>query len=449
MNLQQTMTLRTPPGPAAPLTLDEIRGDPLQFLVRMRERYGDIVQYGTTYWRAVLLAKPDYIQHVLQDNFRNYQKVGTPDLRMLKPMLGDGLLTSDGETWRAQRHVLGPIFRRQQIESFGPLITRLTAASLDGWVRPAAEASPIELTGEMSRLTLCVVAQALFSHEVGADAGTFGAAVEVLNESMGSVRPQDPEVTRRFLAALAVIHDIVDRALAERRESPQAATDALALMLNARDADGRPVMSDSNLRDQSVTLLLAGHETTAKALAWTFHVIGRYADVADRLFAEIDAVLAGRMPTVQDLPRLPYIWAVLQETMRLFTPIWVVSRIAIKDDAVDGFRIPAGSLIPISPYLVHRHPDYWETPELFDPERFLEPNATQRHPFQFIPFGAGPRHCIGQHFASMEMQLVLIAVLQRYRLIPREQGPVEPEALVTLRPRGGLWMVPQRRADAK
>lgn len=449
MRQQHTLTPRAPPGPAAPLTFDQIRGDPLQFLVGMRERYGDIVGYGTATWQAVLLSRPDYIRHVLQDNFRNYRKDGTPDLRMLKPMLGEGLLTSDGETWRMQRHVLAPIFRRQQIEAFGPLITRLTIAMLDAWAEPSATATAIEITGEMSRLTLRIVAEALFSYDVGADAGKFGAAVEGLNESMGNVRPQDPEVTQRFLAALAVIHDIVDRAIEERRKSPRPAADALALMLNTRDADGYPIMSDDNLRDQSVTLLLAGHETTAKALTWTFHALSRHADVEQQLYAEIDTVLSGRVPTVEDLPRLRYVWAVLQESMRLFPPIWVVSRIAIADDEIEGFRIPAGSLIPISPYLVHRHPDFWQDPERFDPMRFIGSGAAQRQAFQFLPFGAGPRHCIGQHFASMEMQLVLIAILQRYRLVPRAHDVVEPEALVTLRPRNGIWMVPQHRTNAR
>lgn len=445
MKREQPLPTRRPPGPAAALTLDDIRGDPLQFLLGMRERYGDIVQYGTDHWQAVLLSRPEHIQHVLQDRHRNYRKEGTPDLRMLKPMLGDGLLTSDGETWRAQRHVLAPLFRRYQVESFGPLITAATGAMLDGWSAVAAAGQALEVGAEMSRLTLRIVAQALFSHDVSDDAGVFGAAVEVLNESMGNVRPNDPEVRSRFLGALAVIHGIVNKALAGRDDDPGPATDALSLMMHARDEDGRLVMSDEQLRDQTVTLLLAGHETTAKALTWTLHMLSLYPDVASRLSADIDAVLGGRIPTVGDLQRLPYAWSVLQESMRVHPPIWIVSRIAVEEDNIDGYRIPAGCLVPISPYLVHRHADYWAAPERFDPDRFDGARATVRHPFQFLPFGGGPRHCIGQHFASMELQLVLISLLQRFRFVPHAGEAVVPEALVTLRPRGGLWMVPHPR----
>lgn len=436
------MTAQPAPGPDRALTLDEIRGDPLQFLSTMQARYGDVVAYGTDAWKAVLVGHPDDVRHVLVDNFRNYCKAGTPDLRMLKPMLGDGLLTSDGEVWRAQRHILAPLFRRHMVERFGPLIVEEAAMLRVTWLGRAG--APLEIGGEMSRLTLRIVSRALFGHDATEDAGRFSDAVEVLNEAMGGLKPQDGAASYHFAGALAVIHDVVERAIAAKRRQADGPVDALSLMLNARDAAGHPAMTERQLIDQSVTLLLAGHETTAKALTWTFHLLGRHPEVAARLDAEIES-LGGRPPTVSQLAAFPYAAAVLMESMRLYSPIWIVSRIAMGDDEVGGCAMSAGALAPISPYLLHRHEAFWDEPERFDPDRFLAANAASHHPQQFIPFGAGPRHCIGQHFATMEMQLVLLTLRQKCRLVHASDRDPELEALVTLRPKGGLWMRPEVR----
>jgi enediyne biosynthesis protein E7 len=430
------------PGPSGPLTLEEIRGAPLDFLSKMRAHYGDVVEYSTGDWRAVLISHPEHVRHVLVDNVRNYRKEGTPDLRMLKPMLGNGLLTSDGEIWREQRHILAPLFRRQMVEAFGPLITRAAAALRARWLETANR--PLELGSEMSRLTLGIAAEALFGHDVSRDAGAFSAAVDVLNEAIGGLAPQDSAASYRFAGALAVIHDVVERAIAARRRDGKRSADALSLMLGARNDAGKAAMTDRQLLDQSVTLLLAGHETTAKALTWTFYLLARHPAAEDRLRREI-ATLAGRAPSVADLPALPFCAALLRESMRLYTPIWIVSRIAIDDDEVGGYRVPAGALVPISPYLIHRHESFWADAERFDPARFMPNHAAEFHPQQFVPFGAGPRHCIGQHFATMEMQLVLATLVQGCCLSPLSSDEATPEALVTLRPRGGLWMTVARR----
>lgn len=430
-----------PPGPGQTLSLDTIRSEPLVFLAALQDSYGDIVHYGSDGWSAILVSHPDYVRHVLVDNVRNYIKAGTPDLRMLKPMLGDGLLTSDGEVWRMQRHLLAPLFRRDMVERFGPLITAAAVAQRDAW---AVSDGPIEVCGELSALTLRIVAQALFGHDVGDDAGRFRDAVESLNEAMGGLQPVDAAASYRFAGALAVIHDVVEQAIRGHRHHDGHVFDALSLMLGARNEVGGPAMCDRQLLDQSVTLLLAGHETTAKALTWTLHLLGDHEDVAARLFDEIDRVLAGRVPCVEDLAALPYCAAVLAEAMRLYTPIWIVSRIAVADDEIGGFHVPAGTLLPISPYLVHRHPAFWQDADRFDPTRFLSA-VPAMHPCQFLPFGAGVRHCIGRHFALIEMQLVLATLLQGWRLRAVVGRPVVAEALVTLRPRGGLWMTMEAR----
>nr|WP_143132003.1 cytochrome P450 [Methylobacterium sp. 174MFSha1.1] len=428
--------------------LDEIREEPLAFLARMRRQYGDVVGYGTDAWRAVLISHPDHIRHVLVTNVRNYAKEGTPDLRMLKPMLGDGLLTSDGETWRAQRHLLAPLFRRNMVEAFGPLIVEAAVAVRGDWAARPGRA--IEVGAEMSRLTLRIVARALFGYDLSDDADPFTDAVEILNEAMGGLTPRTGDARFRFIGALAVIHDVVERAVAARHGNGHAeglaggpgGVDALSLLLAARDGRGLPAMTDRALIDQSVTLLLAGHETTAKALTWTFHLLARHPKVERRVGHEL-ARLGGCRPTVEDLPSLPYLAAVLREAMRLFTPIWIVSRIAVGDDVVGGHHVPAGTLVPISPYLVHRHEAFWPEAERFDPDRFMPERTAGHHAHQFLPFGAGPRHCIGEHFAMMELQLVLATLLQTCRLRPADDRAVVPEALVTLRPRGGLRMIPE------
>lgn len=431
-------TPKQPPGPAADLTVQEIRRDPLGFIMTVTGRYGDLVRYRADGWAATLVNHPDYIKHVLQDNNHNYTKEGTPDFMMLKPMLGEGILTSEGESWLRQRRMAQPAFHRKRIEAFGRLMTDLTLLLLADWEKAAGR--PLEIVKEMTQLTLRIVAKALFGYDVSGEADVFGRAVEVLNECMGHFDPTDPAVRQRFRAALTTIQQIVHQIIQERRLHPADQGDFLSMLLLAQDEETGYRMNDRQVRDQVLTLLLAGHETTAKALSWTFYLLTQHSEVEDRLAAELVAVLNGRPPTVDDLPHLPYTWMVIEESMRLYPPIWLLSRVAVADDEIGGFHIPAGSLVAISPYAMHRHPAYWDNPERFDPEHFRPERAVERPAFAYLPFSGGPRLCLGKHFASVEAHLVLATILQHFRLRLLPGHPVVPEALVTLRPHYGLPM---------
>lgn len=432
---------KTPPGPGSNLTIQEVRRDPLQFLLDNTRLYGDIVRYEADGWVTTLVNNPAYIKHVLQDSPRNYTKERTPDFMMLKPMLGEGMLTSEGESWLRQRRMAQPAFHRRRIEAFGDLMVRMTLEMMEEWAAYTIDGRSLEMVDEMTRLTLRIVAKALFGYDVSREADVFGDAVEVLNECMGHFNPLDPQVRIRFRDALITIQTIVQQIILKRRVEPvHDDSDFLGLLLVAQDEETGFRMNDRQVRDQVLTLLLAGHETTAKALSWTFYLLNQHPNVEDKLHRELAQTLDGRPPTVNDLPNLPYTWQIIEESMRLYPPVWIVSRMCIQEDEIAGFRIPRDSLVTMSPYTMHRHPAYWTNAEEFNPDHFLPDRVADRHPFAYFPFSGGPRLCLGKHFASVETHLVLATIAQRYllRLVP--DHPVEPEALVTLRPRFGLPM---------
>jgi cytochrome P450 len=432
---------RHPPGPARELSLTEIRSRPLEFITGLLREYGDIVQYRALGWRATLVNRPDYVKQVLLSRAHNYTKEGTPDLMMLKPMLGNGLLTSDGEEWEAQRSLLQPMFQRQCVERFAGWITEAGMAMLDRWQRVPSDTS-LEMTREMTTLTLRIVARALFGYEVLDEADSFGQAVEVLNESMGHLDAGAAGGTRAFGEALNVVRSTVLRVIVERLAGESMGDDTLGYLIRHSQKHGPDFLTSTELLDQVLTLLLAGHETTAKALCWALYLLSQHPEAALRVRCEADTVLAGgRAPTIEDLPRLSYSWAVIQEALRLYPPIWLMSRTARADDFIDGFIIPAGGLVLFSPFLLNRKPSLWAAPELFRPERFLNPEEhSGLSPFSYLPFGAGPRQCIGRQFASIELRLLLPMIWRRYHLDLVPGHAVEPEALVTLRPKYGLPM---------
>ncbi|HLV97486.1 MAG TPA: cytochrome P450 [Ktedonobacterales bacterium] len=430
-------------GSASPM-----QRDPLGFLLSTR-RYGEVVGMRFVFSPAYLLYHPDAVKHVLQEHHFNYNK----DLftyRVVRPVLGDGLFTNDGASWLHQRRLIQPAFHRKRLATYATLMTEATDAMLECWQAREASAGPLDMAEEMMRLTLRIVGQALFSLDLSQETSTVGQAVTTLVKLLGDYvyAPFPPlgiptSRNRHMHAAIHALDTVVAGIIKERRERESDMGDLLSMLLSARDEETGEGMSDQQARDEVMTLLLAGHETTANALTWTWFLLSEHPEVENRLHAELADVLGGCLPTVEHLPRLTYTAMVLQETLRLYPPVWVLSRKALADDELGGYAIPQGSMVILSPYATHRHPTFWEQPEVFDPERFTPERVAARHHYAYFPFGGGPRLCIGSNFALMEAQLVLATVAQRYRLRLAPGHLVVPEAKLTLRPRSGMPMMVQ------
>jgi steroid delta-isomerase-like uncharacterized protein len=430
------MSGRRPPGPAADVSLSEIRSNPLEFLQNLTCEHGDYVRYVCNGRETILLNQPVAIRHVMQDRQRIYSKLNTPDLLLLRPMLGDGLLTTEGEIWKRDRQWLQPALARRRMERAATLIVQVAEEMLARWQMRPQPGTPVDIVREMSRLTLEIAARVLLSADFASRSEKFGDAMSVLNEFMGQSRSDGPDSARAFADALAFIRRTVQQAILARRFYDTGEDDLLGALLQAQRAHGD---SGQHLIDQAVTILLAGHETTAKALSWTFALLGREPAALAKVLAEVDGHSGTDAGSTPGLPHLRYTRAVIDEALRLYPPIWMLTRTALQDDEIAEYAIPAGALVAISPYLIHRHPNYWDHPDRFIPERFLVGEA--RWNDHYIPFGHGPRYCVGKFFALLEMPLVLATVLRRFALTLTAGHAIEPEALVTLRPRNGLPMI--------
>jgi cytochrome P450 len=439
---------QTAPGPPGHWLLGHIPGfrhDVLGLMNESARRYGDVVRFRLGPQVVHLLNHPDHVAHVLQKHARNFDKQ-TRSARFIQSVTGDSLLTANGEFWQRQRRLLQPAFHHQNIAGFADQMTAATRDMAERWREIADTGESLDVASEMMRLTYTIVGRTLFSAEVGADAETMERAMQViLPHTFGRLGRifnwpdwvPTPE-NRRFGRALRDVDGVVYRIIEQHRQrqgTGQPDRDLLAMLLRVRDPETGAGMSDRQLRNETITFLLAGHETTANALTWTFYLLSQHPGVAARLRDEVTSVLGGRAPTLADLPRLSLTKRVIRESMRLYPPIWIIERRVIADDEVGGFHLPAGSAVVIAPYALHRHAQFWEAPETFDPERFA--GGT---PEAYIPFGAGPRFCIGSEFAMLEAQLITAMVVQSFalRLVPGH--PVEPLPGITLRVRHGLKM---------
>lgn len=447
------------PGPswhtAAGNTISLLR-HALDFSVEMRERYGDVVSVPSLIGRVTLIFHPDGVRHVLQENHRNYNK-DIPDYRVLSLLLGKGLLTNDGESWLQQRRLMQPAFHHDRIAALGSIMSDTTLAWLEqletrGLVETGA---PLDILQEMSSLTLSIVCKALFGADLPAsDLERVGRALTIANRLLseafylpGLLTLPTPQ-RRRLFAARRELYAVVDEIVRQRRDSSEQRGDLLAMLLEARDAETGEGMSDEQVRDEVLTLLLAGHETTANALSWTFYLLAQHPDVTATLREEYRRVLQGRPPAVDDLPHLAYNRMVIEESMRLYPPAWALGRHGLQEDEIGGYVIPRGAYVLVMQYVTHRHPGFWEQPDAFDPERFSAERAAGRARFAYFPFGGGPRLCIGNQFALTEAQLILAAILSRYQVRLEPGARVVPEPLVTLRPRGTLLMTVHHKAPS-
>lgn len=439
------------PGPVGGIlsgNIWEAWEDPLRLFRDGVRDHGNHVRFRFGWLSYHLVNDPASAHHVLVENARAYVK--SRNYAGLKILLGQGLLTSEGDFWKRQRRLAQPAFHRQRLQGFADQMVACTGDHLDRWERELAPRGALfDLHAEMMRLTFRVVGRTLLSKDLDGEARSFGDALTVAlrwtNEYVESVVKVPPWVptpnNRRFQRAARTLEGLVDGIVAERRAAGDTAPkdDLLAMLMEAKDEATGESMSDRQLRDELITLVLAGHETTANSLSFTFDLLARHPAAYRRLRAEAVEVLGDRDPTLADLGRMPYTKAVIEESLRLFPPAWVVERDALEADVVGGHPIPPGATVAVSPYILHRRADLWPDPEGFDPERFLHPDPA-RPKLAYMPFGAGPRTCIGNAFAMMEMQLVLPMIARRFRLELEPHARVELDPSVTLRPKAGVPM---------
>jgi cytochrome P450 len=420
--------------------------DRLGLMAWAAQEYGDAVQLRMGPKVLYLFNHPDHAKHILSDHQDNYRKgIGLVHARRA---LGDGLLTSDGARWRRQRRAVQPVFQRDRIAQAASVVVAEAEKLAARWRQRVG--GTLDVVTEMTQLTLGVLGRSLLQTDLGSS-GQIGRAFEMVqNQAMfemvtlnlvPSWLPLPTQV--RFRRARRQLDSLVDQ-LISGRSVPAGGDDLLSRLIAATAGEGDPRHARRQIRDELVTILLAGHETTASTLGWTWYLVDQRPDVADRLRAEAQETLGGRPPAYDDLPKLTYTSMVIEEAMRLYPPVWMLTRRAVGDDEVGGFHVPAGADVLICPYTLHRHPRFWERPDQFMPERFSPEGSRDRPRYAYLPFGAGPRFCVGSHLGMMEAVLVVAMVAREFRLRLPPGRRVVPEPMLSLRVRGGLPMTVQR-----
>jgi cytochrome P450 len=446
--MPKTPRRKLPPGPE-PGFFDglrsPIRRDPLTVMTRAAREYGDVVGFRFLHVRTFLLVHPENIEDVLVTSARKFVKGRA--LRANKHLFGEGLLTSEGELWLRQRRLMQPAFHCARIAAYARTMTDFAVRLMEGW----KTGQQIDVHREMMRLTLQVVGKTLFDADVERDVPQVGKTLELLLEFAADFRrliftPKWLPTARNRQARRAIrqLDEIIFRIIQEKRGSGEDTGDLLSMLLSAQDVDGSR-MNDQQLRDEAITLFLAGHETTASALSWTWWLLAQHPEIEEKLRFELAEVLGGRLPTLEDLPKLVYTGHVLTESLRLYPPAWAMARMAIEDHEIAGYPVPKGTGVAASQWVVHRDPRWYDAPEKFVPERW-EKDLLKRIPrMAYFPFGAGSRQCIGNTFALIEATLVLATIAQQYRFRLMEGHPVLPLASITLRPRYGVRVFVEER----
>ncbi|PXX71326.1 cytochrome P450 [Nocardia tenerifensis] len=466
-----------PTGLAAFRVMSEIRRDPCLAFQNLIAEYGNVVRIAASGQEFFIVNDPELVGTVFVGRQSNYVK--TLNVKVAAMALGNGLLTNDGDSWTRQRRIIQPLFARRQLDRFAEYMITAAERTLARWeTRP--DGDQLDVSVAMNALSLDVTGPALFGTDLSDDAArVHEALIEILRcvgKAMTSLltwlptrlpgvspdlalRLQAPR-WRKLDAAVAVLDDVVARLIRERQQHPQDDRhDLLGLLLDARDESGVAAMSPKQVRDEMVTFLLVGHDTTAYSLAWTLSLLSNHPEARERLVAEVDTVLGGRRPTPADLDELTWTSAVIEEAMRLYPPSWLIERQAAADDMLGGYAVPAGSTIYVAPYLLHHDPKSWPNPEGFDPRRFLPENRafvypaadgstqTARPRYAYLPFGAGQRQCIGLGFARVQAKLILAMLTQRYTFDLAAGARIVPEHTLTLRPKDGLPMILRRRTQ--
>lgn len=445
----ETPQLNLPPGPQGKWlfgSMLEAQAEPLEFFVHAFQQYGDLVRFRMGRRQLVyLVGHPDYVKHVLVDNAQNYPKPHNPPGRLL----GKGLFASEGEFWRQQRRFIQPAFHPDRLGALVPHMVDSTRDMLDRWQARIRSGESFDVANDMTRLSLSILGKSLFSEDV------IEQQPEVLEACQEIVRMQNirrsmltllllkvfPVPTQRrnrFRAGIATVDAALIPRIARRRADPTTYPDMLGQMLEARDPKTGEPMSDKQLRDECVNIFFAGHESTAVALTWTFLLLSQHPEVEQRMREEIATVLGDRAPALQDLPKLRYVTSVFEESMRLYSPAWIMARQAREADKIGAYDVTPGTVMVMMQPILHKHPACWDEPEKFDPERFTPERMAKRPRFAYYPFGGGQRMCIGSNMALMTATVALTMMMQRVRVnvLPGQKIILDP--VVTLRSRHGL-----------
>jgi cytochrome P450 len=422
-------------------------GNPLEFFTTLARTYGDVSSYRMAGEQLFLVNEPQLIRDVLVTHNRNFTK--SRGLERSRRLLGQGLLTSEGAMHLRQRRLMQPAFQRDRIAGYGDLMVGYADRMRQGWRGGAT----VDIAREMNRLTLSIVGKTLFDVDVEQQAAAVGEALTAVMESFWLMMLPFAEMVerlpvprlRRARMARARLDAIIYRMIADRRLSGRDHGDLLSMLLTAQDEDEGGGMTDQQVRDEAMTIFLAGHETTANALTWTWYLLSQNPDVEATLHAEVDRALQGRLPTMKDLASLSYVERVVTESMRLYPPAWIIGRRAIAEYQLGHYVAPPQSILVMSPYVMQRDPRFYADPERFDPERWTPEFRVALPKFAYFPFGGGPRQCIGESFAWMELVLLVATIAQQYRLHLVPGHPVVPQPLITLRARHGMRMTVERR----
>jgi cytochrome P450 len=450
-------TRRIAPGPRGNLVTGNRAAyarDPIQMILDLQREYGDVARERVGPYLLHTVTHPDGVRQVLQGNYKNY--VRGRFYENFKLFFGLGLLTTDGEYWLSHRRMAQPLFHRALVEGCTDTAKGAIGRMLDRWEEVSARGDQIELVAETMRVSLSILGRVVFNMDFSGYYDVVSPSVVVGLKTMipqGNLNDFIPRwaptpYNRRLARAQQTLRDAMQKVIAEHAVGGEGTIDLITLLQSGTDEETGRGLTDEEVHDEVMTVFMAGHETTGSGMAWTLYAIAQHPEVEERLEAEADAVLGGRAPTIEDLPQLTYARMVVDESLRLYPPIWAFTRDPVNDDEIGGYHIPAGSTIVLSPYATQRHHDFWDDPEAFDPERFAPERAKSVTPFSYFPFGSGSRKCIGFHLALLQMQLLTAMLAQRFRIraVPGHEVTYG-RRMVALRPRHGIRVTLEPRRD--
>jgi cytochrome P450 len=462
-----------PPGPRGRESVRWLRllaeqEGPLDFLDRMGHRYGDVAMMRTRLQDVAVVRGPEAVRHVLLGNQDNYRKSNQYEL--LEPVLGKGLVTSEGELWQRQRKLVQPVFAKRHLGVFADHMAQAAGSALDAWERQWPDGHPLELSEEILHIGLDTVGRALVGHDFSDRASEFGAALGNALHQVGAISRAASVNATQYMPHMSIMRsamltqrrrynsgmasaDVLQRIAADIYDDRIAnghgdSDDLLRLLMEATDEETGERMDRRQVLDELLTFTAAGHETTAHGLSWMYYLLSQAPAAREQMEAEVDAVLGGRVPTNDDVENLPWTRACFEEAMRLYPPVWHVQRVPIEDDVVAGYRLPAGTLVFVSIWSTHRDPGVWDNPAGFDPRRFLGDAPKQRPRFSYLPFSGGRRICIGQGFAMMNATILAAMIAQRFRFDFIPGAPIVLDPTVTIRPLHGIPVTIHRRERA-